>query len=298
MPGAGPWLDVFGSAPNPTSSPSDDSKGDWKSALSKAKDSLGRSNLAQDCKGQADDPVNLGSGNEDEASPGLAAGSDRMGGVKRGAKLNDVSLTLVRTSTLLTFTVITWQIFGDFPPATLFNRPAPELTDARHSPAHLDDSLSVSYPLGSLCPIVRRNSSQSSFCVYDASIAHLDHLLRTDPEALADVMSTIHDGAALSPEDEIPISVSPLGPAATTQSADLARRRQAAKKLSQFFGMPASALGLFQSTLDTLQEGVLEERELGLLAEGEERGLLGRLDGLRKRAARKLRSSEGEVREE
>lgn len=62
--------------------------------------------------------------------------------------------------------------------------------------------------------------------------------------------------------------------------------------------MPASALGLFQSTLDTLQEGVLEERELGLLAEGEERGLLGRLDGLRKRAARELRSSEGEVREE
>jgi hypothetical protein len=159
------------------------------------------------------------------------------------------------------------------------------------------ESLSVSYLPSSLYLAGRRNSSQSSFSVYDASIAHLDYLLRTDPEALSAIMSTIHDGADHSPTHEAPGPASPSDPAASLQS-DVARRRQAAKKLSHFFGMPASAIGLFQSTLDTLQEGVREERELGLLAEGEERGLLGRLDGLRKRAARELRFAEGDEREE
>jgi hypothetical protein len=93
-PGAGPWLEVSDGGPGLSQDLPDEAKGGWKGALGKAKDTLGRSAHASRNKCQTEDAVDLASGDEGDTLSGLrvAANGDRMGGVKRGAKLNNVSL--------------------------------------------------------------------------------------------------------------------------------------------------------------------------------------------------------------
>lgn len=95
-PGAGPWLEDGCGSPSPHTGAGELSggRGGWKGVVGKARDTLGRGAQGRKEKDRDDDDVADGAGASGGEEDALRASSDdagRMGGVKRGAKLNNVS---------------------------------------------------------------------------------------------------------------------------------------------------------------------------------------------------------------